>query len=151
MNGDQLDEVIDRGLRDYLAQEPAFGMEVRVLRRVRRRGPRLRFGWAVAACGLLAIFAAGSWQRPVETLAITPISAWIEVPPPIFCLATRGRVMRRKPGITAGERALLRFVQDHPEQALEAFAKPDSPIAVEQIVIPPLAIEPLETQEENKK
>jgi hypothetical protein len=65
--------------------------------------------------------------------------------------------VRRKPRITAGERALLRFVQDHPEQALEAFANRVDSITVDPIDIPPLAIEsleitgPSETQEEKQK
>jgi hypothetical protein len=150
MNGDQLDEVIDRGLRDYLALEPAFGMEVRVLRRIRRRDSTLRLAWAVAACALLGFFGARMWQKRVETLDIRPVSARIEVPPMILSMATGLRGVRYRTGITAGERALLQFAQDHPEQALEAFAKPGNPVKVEQIDIPPLAIEPLETQEENK-
>jgi hypothetical protein len=94
----------------------------------------------------LPIFAPRIWLRPVETLAITPVSARIEVP-----ALTGVGVVRHKPGMTAGERALLRFVQDHPEQALEIFARLDTPVTVDEIEIAPLAIEPLETQEENKK
>ena len=157
MNADELDDLIDRGIRAYVAREPAFGMEVRVLRRVQRRDSRVRFAWAVAACVLGGIFAARMWRKPVETLDIRPVLARIEVPPLIFSMATGVRVVRHGTSITAGERALLRFVQDHPEQALEAFAKADDSITVDSIDIPRLAIEPLETigpletQEEKQK
>ncbi len=146
MNHDELDDLIDRGIRAYVAEEPAFGLEARVLRKVRRREWWPRIAWAFAACGLLGIVAARTWQRPIEKLTITPVSARIEVP-----ALTRVRAVPHNPRITAGEHALLQFVQDHPEQALEAFARVDSPVTVDPIDIPPLAIEPLETQEENKK
>lgn len=69
----------------------------------------------------------------------------------IFSMANRGRVVHRKAYTTAGERALLRFVESHPEQALEVFAKVDNPTTVDPIDIPPLLIEPSETQEEKQK
>ena len=146
MKGDEVDDLIDRGLRDYVAKEPEAGMEARVLRRIHRRDSRFRIALAVAAGFVFGIFAARVWQKPLETLAMRPVSARIEVP-----TLTRVRVVSYKHGMTAGERALLRFVQDHPEQALEAFAKRDDFITVDPIDIPPLAIEPLETKEENKK
>jgi hypothetical protein len=146
VNGDELDDLIDQGMRAYVAREPAFGLDARVLRRVHRRDWKLRAIWAVAACGLVGIFAARTWQRPVEKLAITPVPARIEVPP-----ITRVRAVHREPRFTAGERALLQFVQEHPEQALEAFARPENPVTVDGIEIPPVAIEPLDPVEENKR
>jgi len=77
MNSDELDDQIDRGIRAYMAEEPAFGMEARVLRRVRRREWRPRIAWAVAACVLVAIVAARTWKRPIEKLTIAPVSARI--------------------------------------------------------------------------
>jgi len=146
MKGDGLDDLIDRGLRDYVAKEPELGMESRVLRGMHRRESRLRITLAVAACLLVGVFGATKWQERLETLAITPLSARIDAP-----ALTRGRVVRRKPGVTAGERALLQFVQDHPEQAVEVFAMLDSPIPVDDIEIAPLTVEPPETKEENEK
>jgi hypothetical protein len=145
LTNDELDRLIDGGLRDYVAREPAFGIEARVLRRVRGRNWRHPSAWTLAACALLAIFVATNWQEPLETLNITP--AWrVEAPVPV-----PARAARHKPRITAGERALLRFVQDHPEQAIEVFARLDTPVTVDDIEIAPLAIEPLEPQEENRK
>ena len=146
MTGDELDDLIDQGLRDYGAREPELGMESRVLRWVHRRESRLRFAIAAAACILLGVFTARDWQRPIQKLTVKPLSARIEVPP-----LTRVQVVRHKPRITAGERALLRFVQGHPEQAVKVFARLDKPITVDDIEIAPLAIEPLESQEEKQK
>lgn len=151
MSGDELDRLIDRALDAYVAQAPPPGLEGRILLRARRdQAPRPGWWWAagcaIAACALLSFLAVRTLNRPLETLAIHPV--WrIEAPPPTSPLPSPRRPPSRGPRLTPAQRALLKFVQQYPDQALEAFAKP----AIDEISIPPLTIEQLEVQEEKKQ
>jgi len=50
MTGDDLDDLIDGGIRAYMAQEPPSGLEVRILRRGSQRSERGERTEAVTDC-----------------------------------------------------------------------------------------------------
>ena len=65
--------------------------------------------------------------------------------------ATPNPTGHRRPGITEAERALMRFVEEHPDDAAATAARMNDPIAIDRIEIEPLAINELETPEETKR
>ena len=143
------DDLLDRGLRSYVAEEPPPGLEARILARARRKGAHASWwwaGWAVAACGA---WMAWTVNRPVETLSIKPV--WRFEAPPLMIAATPNPTGHRRPGITEAERALMRFVEEHPDDAAATAARMNDPIAIDRIEIEPLAINELEAPEETKR
>ena len=129
MRDEDLDVLLDAALREYVAQAPSAGIEVRVMARVRMaRRSRIWFLaplFAVAAVVVLAI----GLRRPAIPLPavvrrVEVVAEKAPVAPPKI------RRWRRRGGLpqlaqfpspepmTDGERALLRFIQRDHDQAL---------------------------------
>jgi len=146
-----LDSILDSALREYSNHEPRVGLEGRILRRV-QSAPNARRLWPklLPALAAIALAIAILHRDPPKTQPLLPeISRTVETPPPVFFqqpVVKRRKLPKRKPfaepePLTAEERALLRFVQSHPEQAREALSLS---ARIEEITIEPLKIEELQ-------
>jgi hypothetical protein len=148
---ENLDAILDAALHGYSNAEPRPGLEQRVLRRI-QTAPGVRrswwkFGWAAAPV-CLAFFFWMVWPtrdvpRAVLSLAPPPVPAVARVIyPKTPARDAKPRILRAKPlPLTAEERALLRFVQEYPEQARAALVLSAQ---IEEIAIKPLEIEALQ-------
>lgn len=154
MSGDELDRILDSALESYARGEPRPGLEGRVLARVAEARREPRFGWwgiaAVAAvCGglVLAILLRNQPLPPppgivrlnppaptVRTATVTPAGRHR-----VRSLTLPKREQFPTPApLTAQERAMLRFAEQFPKQALDVSAREEKPIAIPEIEIKPL-------------
>lgn len=131
------DELIDRALREYVAQEPLAGFDARILRRVQRPNTARRFLWVgglAVACGAMWMFV----RPPHEVERPAPvISARTEEP---ALLPVAPAPARRK---RSGEQALLKFARKHPEQAMALTSEGDGPVAIDALDLAPMTIDEL--------
>jgi hypothetical protein len=160
---DRLDLILNAAIRDYSNAEPRAGLELRILRHVQAR-PHKRFPWrrawalVIAAIALIVLIALPARRAPLPPLALlpppVPRAAQPVIPTPLIPepsaqpRTSDHRSFRRsqEPGplpLTAEERALLRLVQEHPEQAVAVLSQPAIG-EFEALTIEPLKIEKLQ-------
>jgi hypothetical protein len=125
-------------------------MEQRVLSRMQAPPARRSWwfaGWAMAAAALLAVIALRHGQPKVQRVPqISHVVQSTPNPPVPVHPAIRHKVPNVRKfsppePLTAEERALLRFVQSQPEQALEVFSQTAQ---IEELTIEPLKIDKLQ-------
>jgi len=164
-NGD-LDRMIDSALAGYSSAQPLEGLEERVLNRVRMSARRRVLGWAVAGAVVASLVVAAIFVRMpraasrdivrVQTPApprLVPEVKQVRVTPkhrPRRIAIRRAEPPRQLPKLeqfpspaplTAEERALLAFVEHHPDEVKQLAAerqKSNELIAIQPIQIPPL-------------
>lgn len=165
---DELDNLLDRALSSYSVQEPRWGLEERLLNRIRAAGAARRFAWlrwAVAipalACLLVLMFtfrverdSNSNTPQEVRTAAI-PLDAAPdtlrtnpEIPKPVRRSGAKRLPFPKREQfpapapITDEERALMTFVARAPDEArevlIEARKRDAEPIQIEEIQIEPL-------------
>jgi hypothetical protein len=162
----RLDELLDKALATYTSQGPPLGLEARVLRRI--QAGNIRRGWPVrrwvlvaAACCLLG--GIDVWIRratfPAPGLAPARIVLSNVTPQPTApdmedskplagsIQRTRKRLPRHSlfpapAALTHQERALMAFVNNATEQALQTFG-PMQPIQIEPLNIDKIDVQPL--------
>lgn len=177
-NGTELDQILDSGLKGYSTCEPLAGLEERLLNRIRLAGiaPRRNSPWwwllALPMVGLVALVPTALRVYRPEPVTPPSISAVIKPPamPAIEPEAPRlARVSRRKivaralpkqpifpmpTPMTAEERALVAFVQQHPKEAKEQFAALEKemrdPVRIEALEVPPIEIKQLQENDDAK-
>jgi hypothetical protein len=157
---DDLDTRINDALEQYLSTEPLAGMEQRIVNRVRLAAPPRRTGsWKLlAACSVSVFICIHLWPVRVPPPLIPPVRAAgpAPLPSPQPMQATAPNISRavprslpRKPiflvpaPFTPQERALLSLVENHPEEARQAFAdlsnRTNQPIEIPPIEVPLLS------------
>ncbi len=153
---DRLDLIVNAAIRDYSNAEPRAGLELRILRHVQTR-PHRRFAWRLAwafvaaAIALIVLIALPARRVLPPPLALLPPPVPRAAQPGILTPPPRQRTsdhrsfrrsQEREPlPLTAEERALLRLVQEHPEQAVAVLSQPAE---FEALTIEPLEIEKLQ-------
>ncbi|MGB9415103.1 MAG: hypothetical protein WCB58_02230 [Acidobacteriaceae bacterium] len=164
----ELDKLLDSALASYVDQEPDASLRTRILACAAEVAPRPRRLWLLAPAGtcaaaiLLALLLHPASRAPEDR------SSKASAPPPAasaakldrtligsahphLIAATRHSDNRRKPTprrrslasapLTEEEATLLRFAQQHPEQAREVLSPPPSgPIHIDPVVITPIQI-----------
>ncbi len=169
-NTDQeLDHLIEAALTAYSSAEPRFGLEQRILNRVRTEGHKRRsFLWMpiaaiVAACTL--VLATILWvPRTAEPVRLNTPAIDLRATGTISRADSRSaagrlrpaqarsekspkRQRRRDPALpTDQERALLILAQYSPEM-LKALRSEDQPVTIEPITIAAIEIKPLQSGE----
>jgi hypothetical protein len=156
-HSERLDLILNAAIRDYSNPEPRAGLEQRILRHVQttpyRHSP-WRFAWALVVAAIVVVVLIAIPARRVsppvlallpppvpQAAANSPSSA--SSPPP----RTSGHPSSRRSKdpdplpLTAEERALLRLIQEQPEQALAVLSQPAE---LEALTIEPLEIEELQ-------
>jgi hypothetical protein len=155
---DELDLLVDAGLKAYVAKAAPWGMEARVLRRVAAR----RNLWQIwipaaavfAAACLLLVFVQ---SRPAPEL---PAITVVMPPAPPLQVASNSIQPKRRPvhrkrpkpeRLTEGERALLNYIAANERNAHETvqqmMAALEAPKPIEALRIKPLEIPGTETFE----
>jgi hypothetical protein len=126
---DRLDELLAEALVGYVPESRA-GLERRILLRVRFAGIWPRFIWPLVAAAAMVICLVVPRQERVPTPLPVAVAA-VRVEVGLATQPVRKPVMVRRvglpkratfpspTGLTDGERALLRLMQQHPDLALE--------------------------------
>ncbi|MDQ1473019.1 MAG: hypothetical protein QOJ99_4499 [Bryobacterales bacterium] len=148
---DELDLLVDAGLKNYVAQVAPLGMEARVLRRV-HAGHRLWRIWIPAAAGF-AIVCLGLLYVQSPPVPELPTIAVVVPPAPPFgvtsdSMETKPSPLHRKrpkpEKLTEGERALLNYIAANERNAHQTLqqmvAALDAPKPIEALRIEPLDI-----------
>lgn len=157
MHVDDLDAILDRGLRSYSAAEPLAGMEERIIRKIQpSRAQRPWWMLAIPAAAALVLV----WVMPGPTRQVSPRKepvirhAVIAAAPsaPVEHLTerrTHPRTTKASPrGLTPEERAMVALATQHPELALQAsMERPIQPL--EPLDIPAIEVPPLSTDNTN--
>jgi hypothetical protein len=155
MRQNELDSLIDGGLRAYVRPAGRAEFGARVLERIRsgrRRRVWLWAGAAIAACA--AWFSVAAWDetRPLKTIAAVPrpiIAIQPQREPEPYAVHAAARRVNR---LTPQQRLLLSFVVEHPDEARAAAERLSNPIAIDEIRIEPLAgAEEADTGEEENR
>jgi hypothetical protein len=150
-----IDRLLDEALARYSTAEPLAGLEQRVLQRVQVSGGRLGTVWwklALAVSVAAAAFAVVLWMRTAPAalrVAVTPphppqIAAVPEVPLPVITRPARRTALPKRrefptpAPLTPGERALLAFVANAPDEARMFHSRLDEPIQVGELKVMPL-------------
>ncbi|HVP46741.1 MAG TPA: hypothetical protein VMT32_09165 [Bryobacteraceae bacterium] len=165
-NGD-LDRMIDTALAGYSSAQPLEGLEERVLNRVRLSARRRVIGWAVAMAVVASVVVAAIFVRiPRAAVPAGQDVARVQTPAPprlvpetlrIAPKQRRGRIVTKRAEpprplprleqfpsptpMTTEERALLAFVEHHPDEAKQLVTqqqKSGEPIEIQPIQIAPL-------------
>ncbi len=168
---DRLDLILNAAIRDYSNAEPRAGLEARILRQVQTRPNRRfawGSGWALVmtAIALIVLIAMPARRVAPPRVAVlpppVPQAAQAVIPAPLIperlipeSLLPEPHPRQRTSGhrsvrrskepeplpLTAGERALLRLVQEQPEEAVAVLSQP---VQLEALTIKPLQIEELQ-------
>ena len=173
----ELDDILDRALASYSACEPLAGLEERLLNRIRLAGisPRRNSAWWwLAALSIVGLFALVPFGVRVYAPAPAPPSLTAVIRPPgipaiesatprLARISHRRILPRSLPKqpifptpapMTAEERALVAFVQQHPAEAKEQFAALEKearePVRIEALEIPPIKIKELQESDDVK-
>jgi hypothetical protein len=167
----ELDTLLDQALASYVDQEPDPALRTRILARAAEAEPSPKRLWLLApaatsaAAILLALLLHPSARSPRPQPAAKPAIASVSQSPAPVPTAQRQMIRPRaapttrrtrrseRPAIarsrffptpspvTAEETILLRFAQQHPEQAREVLSPPPSgPLQIDPVIIAPIQI-----------
>jgi hypothetical protein len=167
----ELDTLLDQALANYVDQEPDPALRTRILARAAEAEPSPRRLWLLApaaACAaailiVLLLHPLARSPRPVpaaepaiasgsQSPAAVPATPRLMVRPRAVLTSRRTRRSERPAiarskffptpsPVTAEETILLRFAQQHPEQAREVLSPPPSgPLQIDPVIIAPIQI-----------
>ena len=151
-----IDRVLDEALAGYSKAEPLAGLEQRVLQRVQAEGRRRGIAWwhwaTAATMAAAAVLVATPWVRTApETLQVAVIpphppqiaAARVVANPAHGTALPKRREFPTRAPLTPGERALLAFVANAPDEARYLHSRLDEPIQVAELKIAPLQTDDL--------
>jgi hypothetical protein len=157
---DRLDLILNAAMRDYSNAEPRAGFEQRILQHVHPRHVQTMphwcsegsLAWALVVAAIvlipLIVLPTRSLSPPVLALLPPPVPqvAHLPIPGPLRRRNSDHRSVRGSKSpeplpLTAEERALLRLVQEQPEQAWTVLSQPAE---LQALTIEPLEIEELQ-------
>lgn len=169
MNDDELDRILDQGLRSYSSAEPLAGLEQRTLSRARAARQPRAWGWlrwavvlSVFACALIVAVAFWPKHERVRQAYKSALGIAESVPKlPAAPKVVEARVRKQRPKplpklerfpspapLTDEERALLAFVARTPSsQEIPTNKETQS---LEPLEIAEIHIEPLESKGDEK-